>query len=386
MPLDLLKFLTYGADLTAITGCFYLVIATRFVVRFVTASPRVSPGDRPVTVLRPLHGLDPGLHENLQSCVDQRYPVFELVCGVQDPADPAIVIVDQLKRERPDPVITLVIDATSHGRNFKVANLVNMLRAARHDCLVMIDSDMRTPPEFLATVSGLLADPTAGLVTSLYRGRAADEGLWSRLGAQYINYAFLPQAVVGERLRPGRGCFGASIAMSRETLEAMGGLAAIADTLADDNALGVGVRSLGKRVVVSPIILDNWLAEPSFGALFRHELRWLLTIRSVAPRGHFGLLLTHPLPLALFGVLTGGLAPIPLGVLAIALLARFGMVRAIDRVLGLAPSGPWLFAGRDLISFAVYVASFCTRTVTWRDRHFHVSRQGRLSADGDRPP
>jgi ceramide glucosyltransferase len=247
----------------------------------------------------------------------------------------------------------------------------------------MVDSDMRVPPSFLSTVTAPLEDASVGLVTSLYRGRPADRSLPSLLGAHYINYAFLPQAILGEALRPGQGCFGASIAMTRQTLEAIGGFEAVADALADDNAMGSAVRRLGKRIVVSDLIIDDWVSEPSVMALFRHELRWALTIRGVAPWGYLGSLITHPVALAVLAACLGGFGWLSLGGLAVALLARFAMVRATDRALGLEASPLWLVPLRDLLSFGVFLASYFTRTVAWRDRNFHVDRQGQLTLEGD---
>jgi len=346
--------------------------------------PTASGAQRPVSVMKPLCGEDPGLLDNLLSFADQQYPGYEIVCGVQNPQDTAIPVVEQLKRERPAIPVTLVADTARRGGNLKVANLMNMLPSARHDRLVMVDSDMRVPPNFLATVTAPLEDASVGLVTSLYRGRPADQSIPSALGAQYINHAFLPQALLGELLRPGQGCFGASIGMTRQTLGAIGGFEAVADALADDNALGLAVRRIGKRIVVSDLIIDDWVSEPSLAALFRHELRWALTIRRVAPRGYLGSLVTHPVMLALLGACVGGFGWISVGVLAVALLGRFAMVRAIDRALGLEPAPFWLVPLRDVVSFGVFLASYCTRTVAWRNRTFHVDRQGQLTLEGDR--
>ena len=333
--------------------------------------------------MKPLCGQDPGLLENLLSFADQAYSEFQIVCGVQDPQDAAIPVVERLKRERPQIPVTLVVDSARRGGNLKVANLMNMLPAARHDRLVMVDSDMRVPPSFLATVTAPLDDAGVGLVTSLYRGRAADSRLPSVLGAQYINHAFLPQAILGEALRPGQGCFGASIGMTRQTLEEIGGFEAVADALADDNALGSAVRRLGKRIVVSDLIIDDWVSEPSIRALFRHELRWALTIRGVAPWGYLGSVITHPVALAISAACLDGFGWPGLGVLAVALLGRFAMVRTTDRALGLEASPLWLVPLRDLLSFGVFLASYFTRTVAWRDRKFHVDRQGQLTLEGD---
>ena len=383
MSPQVLKILSLLLDVSSLFGCVYLATATAVVIRFTRRRLSTLPFHRSATVLKPLCGHDPGLLENLLSFADQQYSEFQIVCGVQDPADAAIPVVERLKRDRPRVPTTLVVDAARRGGNLKVANLMNMLPSAQHDRLIMADSDMRVPPNFLAAVTAPLEDAGVGLVTSLYRGRPADPSLPSVLGAQYINHAFLPQAMLGEALRPGQGCFGASIAMTRQTLDAIGGLEAVADSLADDNALGSAVRRLGKRVVLSDLIIDDWISEPSLKALFRHELRWALTIRGVAPWGYLGSLVTHPVALALVAACLAGFGQLSLGVLAVALLGRFAMVRAVDRALGLEASPLWLVPLRDLLSFGVFLASYCTRTVAWRDRTFHVDRQGQLTLEGD---
>jgi len=383
MSPDILKILSLLLDVSSLIGCVYLATATAVVARFVRRPVATTSVQRPASVMKPLCGQDPGLLDNLLSFADQRYSEFQIVCGVQSSEDAAIPVVERLQHERPNIAVTLVVDSTRRGGNLKIANLMNMLPAVRYDRLVMVDSDMRVPPSFLATVTAPLEDATVGLVTSLYRGRAADRSLPSVLGAHYINHAFLPQAILGEALRPGQGCFGASIGMTRQTLEAIGGFEAVADALADDNALGSAVRRLGKRIVVSNLIIDDWVSEPSVFALFRHELRWALTIRGVAPWGYLGSLITHPVALALLAACLGGFGWLTLGALAVALLGRFAMVRATDRALGIEASPLWLVPLRDLLSFGVYLASYFTRTVAWRNRKFHVDRQGQLTLEGD---
>ncbi|HKX10525.1 MAG TPA: bacteriohopanetetrol glucosamine biosynthesis glycosyltransferase HpnI [Stellaceae bacterium] len=383
MSHQVLKILSILLDVASLLGCVYLATAVALVSRFVRRPLAALSAQPSVSVMKPLCGHDPGLLENLQSFADQGYPRFEIVCGVQNPEDAAIPVVERLKRERPHVPITLVVDTARRGGNLKVANLMNMLPSIRHDRLIMVDSDMRVPRNFLATVTAPLEDPGVGLVTSLYRGRPADSSLPSFLGAQYINYAFLPQALLGEVLRPGQGCFGASIGMTRQTLAAIGGLEAVAGALADDNALGSAVRRIGKRIVVSDLIIDDWVSEPSLGGLFRHELRWALTIRGVAPWGYLGSFVTHPVMLGLLGACLAGFGWESLAVLGVALLGRFAMVRATDRALGLEPSPLWLVPLRDALSFGVFLASYFTRTVAWRNRTFHVDRQGQLTLEGD---
>ncbi|HJT05918.1 MAG TPA: bacteriohopanetetrol glucosamine biosynthesis glycosyltransferase HpnI, partial [Stellaceae bacterium] len=246
---------------------------------------------------------------------------------------------------------------------------------ARHDVIVIADSDMQVRPDYLADVTAPLADPATGLVTCLYRGVSAG-GLWSRFACLNINHGFLPQALVAAALGERNGCFGATIALRRDTLDAVGGLAAIAHSLADDHALGAAVRRLGLSVVLSPHVVDNVVAEPSLAALFRHELRWSRTIRAIAPLGFAGSILTQPMVLALLALVA---APRPaMAVLALALVCRSAMVRMVDGALRLPATPLWLMPPRDLLSFAVFIATFLSRTVAWRDRTFRIGRDGQL--------
>ena len=303
---------------------------------------------------------------------------------MQDGADPAIAVVRRLIAEFPAADLTLVVESGRRGGNLKVANLQNMLPAARHDLIVIADSDMRVAPDYLAAVTAPLLDPATGLVTCLYRGVPA-AGPWSRLAALHINHGFLPQALVAERLGARGGCFGATLALRRDTLAAVGGFAAIADRLADDHALGEAVRRLGRKVVLSPHLVDNIIAEPSLAALFRHELRWARTIRAVAPAGFLGSVVTQPMVLAIAALALGNNPLAAPAMLLAALFCRFVMVRMVDRALRLPPTPLRLVPGRDLLSFAVFVASFFTRKVAWRDRTFRIGRDGQLILDGDSP-
>jgi ceramide glucosyltransferase len=384
MYLDLLIFLGWLMVAGSAAGCAYLLYAgvatRRFAVR-ARPEPSESP---PVSVLKPLCGEDPDLYANLASFCRQDYPRWQIVFGVQDPDDPAIAVVARLMAEFPEADLELVVESRRRGDNLKIANLQNMLPAARHDIFVIADSDMRVSPAYLSAVTAPLLDRATGLVTCLYRGLPAG-GLWSKLAALHINHGFLPQVLVAERLGERSGCFGATIALRRDTLAAIGGFAAVADTLADDHALGAAVRGLGRAIALSPYIVDDVIAEPSLGALFRHELRWALTIRSIAPAGFLGSVVTQPIILAVVAVGLGVQPVVAPAMLLAALACRGVMVRMVDRALRLPATPLWLVPARDLLSFLVFVASFFTRTVAWRDRTFRVGRKGRLMLDGDRP-
>lgn len=384
MYIGSLTFLGWVLLAGGTAGCLYLLYAGLATREFAGRVPARPVRLLPVSLLKPLCGEDPDLYANLASFCRQDYPSWQIVFGVQNPADPAIAVVRRLIGEFPDADMKLVVQGGRAGGNLKVANLQNMLPAVRHELIVIADSDIRVTPDYLAAVTAPLHDPAIGLVTCLYRGIPAS-GLWSRLAALHVNHGFLPQVLVAEKLGASGGCFGATIALSRETLAAIGGFAAVADMLADDHALGAAVRRLGRKIVLSPYIVDDIIAEPSLGALFRHELRWARTIRAIAPAGFLGTVITQPMVLALAAAALGAPPVAALAMLLAALACRGLMVRMVDQALKLPPTPLWLLPGRDLLSFVVFAASFFARRVAWRDQVFRIGRNGRLILDGDKP-
>src|SRR5260221_4602806 len=207
--------------------------------RFAARAQRPAAAAPPVSILKPLCGEDAGLYENLESFCRQEYPAWQVVFGVQDAHDAAIPVVRRLMAAYPGADMALVVEPARRSGNLKVANLQNMLPAARHDVIVIADSDMRGRPDYLAEVTAPLADPATGLVTCLYRGVSAG-GFWSQLACLNINHGFLPQALVAAAMGERNGCFGATLALRRDTLDAAGGLAARAHSLAHDHPLGAG--------------------------------------------------------------------------------------------------------------------------------------------------
>jgi ceramide glucosyltransferase len=363
----------------------YLIGAAVAVLGFVQRRLPAVPDGPGVAVLKPLHGDEPGLYENLRSFAEQDYPVLQLVMGVNDPGDGALAAARALMCDLPSRDISLVIDARASGSNKKVANLENMFEAARYDLLVLADSDMRVDRNYLGAVTAPLRDPQTGVVTCLYKG-VSTGGTWSDFGAMHINFGFLPSALVAESLGLGGGCFGATISLRRETLARIGGFARLRDELADDHRIGDEVRAVGLAVVLSPYIVEARVTENGLADLWRHELRWARTVRAVAPAGFAGSVLAHPVAVAALAAATAGFALTPCIFLVISCVLRWATARVIAAALGLPPAKPWLLPLRDALSFAVFVASFFGRTVFWRDQVFHVEASGRMTADGDKVP
>jgi len=375
--------------LAALMGSAYALFAIWAARSFVrTPHPTALANCPPVTILKPLHGAEPDLYANLASFCRQDYSApVQIVFGLADPADPAGAVVRSLIADFPDRDLELVINAHRHGANAKVSNLINMQPVARHETIVIADSDIVVPPDYLANVAMNLGHRGVGLVTFLYRGVGAT-GIWSRLAAAGIDYQFLPNVLVGLKLGLATPCFGSTIALTKTMLAKLGGLQSVADQLADDYALGMAARRAGLRVAIAPFIVTHVCAEQSLRELLLHDIRWARTIRAMDPFGFAGLAITYAVPLALIGFLLGGLTPAAL-VVAAALACRFALQAELHRLFQLCNAWSvsrghfWLGPIRDVLSFVVFVASFCGRGVEWRGRRYGVRTDNTLTRYGE---
>ncbi|MGO9327273.1 MAG: bacteriohopanetetrol glucosamine biosynthesis glycosyltransferase HpnI [Steroidobacteraceae bacterium] len=374
--ISLIRSLGDGCLLGAFVGCIFMLVAAACVLGFPeqeTAAPATLP---PVTVLKPLHGVEPGLPARLAAfCRQESNAPVQVLCGAQDHASPAVAAVRGLKADFPDAAIELAIDPRSHGVNRKVSNLINLMPRARHDTLVLSDSDIVVGPGYLRALTALLGSPRVGAVTCLYHG-ISGEGLWTRLSALAINSQFLPQAVTAVSLGLAKPCCGATIALRRSTLDRIGGFVAFADVLADDHAIGLAVRSAGYDVVTAPFLVGHRCFESSFRQLLLHQIRIARTIRSIDPIAYAGTIVTHPWPLALISLLSGRPAAV-LVALAV-LVSRVMLCRCVEWRFGLPRQNYWLILLQDVIAFAVYVASFFGATVHWRGADYRVTAAGTL--------
>ncbi|HZT20253.1 MAG TPA: bacteriohopanetetrol glucosamine biosynthesis glycosyltransferase HpnI [Dongiaceae bacterium] len=359
-------------------GSLYALAAVLLLRRFFSRPAPSGAGFPGVTILKPLHGAEPELYENLASFCRQDYlgPV-QIILGLRDSRDPAREVVRRLMADLPGADLELVIDPSLHGANGKMSNLVNMARAVRHDVLVLADSDIRVAPHYLRQLVAALDEPGVGLATCLYRG-LPEGGIWSRLAAMGINQLFLPSVLVGLGIGRADPCFGATIALRRETLRRIGGFGAFANHLADDHAIGEAVRRLGGKIAIPPMIVTHICRFGGARELLRQELRWALTLRLLDPAGFLGSAVTHPLPFALLGLALLPGHGLGLAVLGLCLASRLALQIEAHRVLALA-CPPWYLSPlRDLLSFAVFVASHFTDAVSWRGQRFRVRRDGTL--------
>src|SRR5262249_33824548 len=345
-----------AASVLAVVGCGYLITAAILVGRFARDRASACSAAAPaVTVLKPLHGDEPGLFDNLTSFCVQNYPGrMQIVCGVQDAADDAIALVERLREVHADRDLDLVIETKVHGLNRKVSNLVNMAPRIRHDVVVLADSDMRVNPDYLSRIVAALAEPGIGAVTCLYSGVAVT-GIWARLCALIINAQFLPSVVVGLALGLARPCFGSTLALRRTTLAEIGGFQPFADCLADDYAIGAALRAHGCKIAIPPFAVAHICTQMSLRELWRHELRWARTVRSIDPVGYAGSIISHALPWALIAALAGVGSPSLLPAIGIALAAiacRMALLRQVEGGYSLPPRADWVVGAGGLFFVA----------------------------------
>ncbi len=363
----------------SLAGAIYLLLAAAVAGRF-AAAHRPAASELPaVTLLKPLHFDAPGLEEDLDTFLNQDYPApIQIVFGVQDVSDPAIAVVRHLMARHPGIDMELVIDARRYGSNAKVSNLINMAERARHGVLVLSDSDIAVPRDYLRRVAGGLLQPGVGAVTCPYTGRPGASA-WSTLAAMGTSYDFLPNMMFGSWWGVADACLGSTIALRRATLDAIGGFEAFANYLADDYEIGRAIRHRGLKVDVLPLAVTHRCTEDTARDLFSHELRWSRTVRVIRPWPHVGTVITHPFPLALLGVALLGGGIVPIAAAAAALLARLILKFRVEKAFG-AASGPiWLMPVRDTISLAVFLASFFGQKVAWRGSRFEVQASGAMS-------
>jgi ceramide glucosyltransferase len=377
---SLLHWISDICSAGAVLGCIYTLLAAVLTIKFARRQPHIPKIKEPVTLLKPLCGSEPGSLARLSSFCRQNYESsIQLVFGTQDRNDRVIAVVESVGKAFPGADIDLEVDARAHGSNRKISNLVNMIPQARNDVLILSDSDIEVGPSYVSGMVGMLQQPGVGAVTCVYHGVPGAPGLWSQIAALSTNTQFLPNAVVAITCKLAKPCFGATIAMRRETLDGFGGFPALADTLADDFALGEAVRAGGLDVEVAPGSVGHACFHASASELFLHQIRSARTVRSIDPVGYAGSIITNPLPLALLAVMTG--AGVGLLTVAAAVVCRLILCRAVESAFALPRQPYWLLPLCDLGEFAVYVASFFGGKVSWKGYRYRINADGTFVQD-----
>jgi ceramide glucosyltransferase len=361
-----LHILAWIAGLFALIGVVQQVVGTVLVSRFSNTAAPLPLSRPPVSLLKPLCGVEPLTELALESFFLLDYPEYQLVFGVHSGADPVLDILSRLRGRYPNRDVTLVVDPAIHGANRKISNLINMYPKAKYEMLVMSDADIHVPVYFLDRVVAALQAPSVGLVTTVYTALPGTPNLATAMGANQINYTFLPGALLARKL--GRqDCLGVTMALTKSVLAAVGGLRAVVNNLADDQVLGRLVRAKGYTLTLAQVIPATTVPEANFAALLRHELRWARTIRALVPIPYAASVLQISLFWALLGVVATGGHIWAWALFLVVLMTRYALARRIDHVLGLAKAGEaWLFLMRDVVSAIIYIASFCGNQVDWR--------------------
>ena len=335
----------------------------------------------PVSILKPLKGTDPEMYESFRSHCLQDYPEYEIIFGVSDPGDEAIESVRKLQQEFPDREIRLVVAPEILGANVKVSNLAQMLPAAQHEFLIVNDSDIRVPPDYLRRVVAPLANPNVGMVTCLYRG-VAGATLGSRLEALGISTDFCAGVLAARQLEGGiRFGLGSTLAFRRTELEKIGGFNSFVDYLADDYELGKRIAGLGFAVELSDVVVETFLPSYDLGDFFAHQLRWGRGVRDARAGGYLGLVFTFGLMWATLALAASRGALWAWIALMITLLLRFAVAMAVGRRIlqdSRAWKNAWLIPPRDLIADVVWMVSLVGHTVVWRGERFQL-KAGKLS-------
>ena len=374
MPFDPRQGLVWFGYAVALASMAYSLI-TAFATRTnSSAVPRDRAALPPITILKPLFGAEPETYECLRSFCQQAYPHYQVIFGVCDPQDPAVAVVQRLQKEFPDLDLVLAADRREHGSNRKVNNLINMMALARHDYLIISDSDVKVDRDYLAKLIPPLLDAGVGIVTCGYRG-ISRPGIWSLLGAMYINAWFMPSVRVSALMGYRSFAFGATIGIRRETLVRIGGFNSVSNQLADDYRLGELTRQQGLRTILSEVVVDTLVKECTAADLVAHELRWRRTIRSLSPYGYIFSVVTLGLPVtALQLLLTQGAAPAAAIFSATALATT--LIHFNARRPGASKAVLLLVPFRDLLHFGLWIWSFATRRVQWGNNHYEVRRDG----------
>ncbi len=409
MPHTLALAVEIGTTALAVAGMGYflagLIAARVFLLRRRKQLQRIAaqgsefaPG---VSILKSLKGLDPGMLDAFRSHCRQNYAgEFELLFGVSSLADPAVAAVEQLRQEFPAIPIQLIECPQRLGTNGKVSTLVQLAAHARHDFLLINDSDIAVSPRYLERVMACFdpapnpistagaaqpVGPVTGLVTALYRGRAERSIFRGGLAAHFeslgIATDFMPGVLLSRMIEGGLHYgLGSTLAVRRDALEAAGGLIGLVDQLADDYELGARVSRAGYRVEITADVVETSVPAYGWHGFVDHQLRWLRTVRDARPAGYAGLVFTHGLGWAVLNVIASGLSPVSLWLLAMSFFLRLSLAMTVGaEVLSDRQVLPylWLLPLRDLVAMGLWAAGFAGNTIVWRGERF-VLRKGRL--------
>ncbi len=350
------------------------------------AAPKPRGSARPaITILKPVKGMDEGSYRNFASFCAQEYSGdVQLLFAVASPEDPAIEVINRLIADFPDRDISLNVNPTIHGPNYKVSNLINTFPRAKHDIIIVCDSDIRVSPDYLSSVTSHFSDPKVGLVTSLYRTSGV-HGIATAIEATGFTTEMIPNVMVALQLEGLSFALGASMTFRRQALADIGGFHALSDYLADDYQLGNKIHRAGWKIALDGCFVESMLSREDLSTTLSRQLRWARTMRVSRPGGYLASGITLPFPALLLAVLT---APSTATALSAALLlygVRLGVATIFSRRFvgdNLLPGWLWLIPLRDMLAFFSWLFSFLGNRVEWRGSRFILKPGGKLEELG----
>src|SRR5437763_5557929 len=364
--------------LGSLVYCILIMVASK---RYLSVKPLPAGTTPPISLLKPLCGEDEGLEENLRSFLNQDYPVFEVLFAVHRPDDPAVAVVEKIRSEYAERIeIRLIVTGESPVPNAKAHSLKQLVREARHELLVMSDSDVRVTPSFLAQLANEFHDPSVGLITCPYRA-VGGGSLWSRLEAIGMNTEFLGGVLVARMIEGMNFALGCTVAVRRNVLDSMGGFVYLQDYLAEDFVIGQRAAQLGHTVLFSSYVIEHRIGSQPMEKNLGHRLRWARSTRRSRPAGYWGQIFTYPLPWALL-LWFAHAAAWPLVLLT--LVIRAGAAWATSsRILHdpVFSKQWWVLPLQDLLGFLVWIGGFSGNTIVWRERKCTVLPDGRLQVN-----
>ena len=338
----------------------------------------------PVTILKPIHGAEQRLAENLESFFRQKYPDFEVIFGVRDTENPAYRVAEEVRARHPEVPSRIVISGPPAWPNAKVFSLDKMIAATSRSYFIISDSDVRVEPDFLRNTIAPLLDPKVGLITCMYRGIPAAD-FWSSLEALGLSVEMSSGVMVADMLEGMRFALGPAMSARRDAIDAIGGIAATADYYSDDFELGNKIWAKGDRVLLSHHVVNNVLTPRPLRRTLGDQLRWMKSTRYSRPAGHVGTGLTYAMPFGVLGLIAAGALGHwgwGFGLLGIAYLNRMLQCAFVGSAVAEDPramSQCWIYPLRDLLGFLTWMASFTSRKFYWRGEMYRFGKRGRIA-------
>jgi len=388
----MMRFAAWVCLVPIVGGSIYALLSLAAIARFRT---RRAPEDScpfgdgwpRVTVLKPVHGLEKNQEENLRSTCLQDYPEFQVVFSVQELDDPAIPILNEIQREFGSGRVTVAVENLRGGTNGKINNMIGGLLHARHDVLVISDSDVRLRPDYLKAIVAPLADPEVGCACTLYKAACADTW-YEKTELLTLNADFMTSVVFAHESGASKFCLGASAALRRSTLDEIGGLDSLADYLVEDYEMGRRIWESGKKIAVVPYIVDTMVDLKSPSQWWSHQVYWDQNTRSARPSAIIYTVTIRSIPFALLYAPFRGMNPHALAICIGAVFLRLATTaivlrRGFDDIEGL--KSLWLLPFRDVASLASWLLAYTKRTTVWRGTKFQLTRDGRLESREAKP-